>query len=249
MLTVNEVSKLTGVTIRTLHYYDQIGLLSPARRTPSGSRLYGEAELARLQSIMLLRELDFSLGQIAEFMQSPSFDGDAALDEQIRLLEMKKTRLEGMIAHARELRKKGEKLMDFSSFDRTEMEGYKEEARRRWQGTEAYAEYEKRGPGDDAERGKTVADRLMDVFREFGEIRNEPANSEKAFALVKKLQDAVTRDFYTCTDSILAGLGQMYVCDERFKRNIDGSGGEGTAQFVSRAIAEYLAGSGKAGRK
>lgn len=242
MLTVNEVSKLTGVSVRTLHYYDEAGLLKPAKRTESGYRLYGEAELARLQSILLLRELDFPVAQIAEFLRSPSFNADAALDEHIRLLELKRERLDRLIVHTRELRMKGEKLMDFASFDTKQIDEYRDEARARWSGTEAYSEYERRG--SDEAREESGAERLMAVFREFGAIRTESANSDKAFALVNKLQETVTKEFYTCTDGILAGLGQMYVCDERFKQNIDRCGGEGTALFVSRAIAEYLAARG-----
>ena len=140
MLTVNEVSLLAGVTVRTLHYYDEAGVLKPAKRTASGARLYGEAELARLQCVLLLRELDFPVAQIAELMNSPSFDMTAALDEHIRLLELKRDRLNGLIAHARELRTKGENAMDFTSFDDSELTALREEARRRWQDTEAYSE-------------------------------------------------------------------------------------------------------------
>ena len=81
----------------------------------------------------------------------------------------------------------------------------------------------------------------MDVFREFGAIRSASPESAEARGLVLKLRDTITEGFYTCTDGILAGLGQMYVCDERFKSNIDSNCGEGTACFVSRAIAAYVA--------
>lgn len=239
-MTVNEVSKLTGVTVRALRFYDEAGVLKPARRTDKGYRLYGEEELKKLQTILLLRELDFSVDDIAAIMRAPSFDAEAALDSHIKLLEMKRDHIEGLIAHAKELKNRGGNAMDFSSFDTNGIDKYREEAKRRWQGTEAWSEYERKGKGRGPKQTAEAAERLMGVFREFGELRaSSGPESPEAEKLVKKLKAAITEDFYTCTDEILSGLGQMYVCDERMRANIDRAGGEGTAEFASRAIEAY----------
>ena len=122
MRTVNDVSRLTGVSIRTLQYYDRIGLLPPAQRTEAGYRLYDDTALERLQQILLFRELGFSLDEIKDILDSPGFDRGRALTQQIELLTLKKQRLEAMIALAREIREKGEKNMSFEAFDNKKIE-------------------------------------------------------------------------------------------------------------------------------
>jgi DNA-binding transcriptional MerR regulator len=242
MLTVNEVSKLTGVTVRALRFYDDKGILNPARRTEKGYRLYGAEQLKKLQTILLLRELDFSIDEIAGIMRTPSFDAEAVLDSHIKLLEMKRDRIERLIAHALELKKKGVNAMDFSSFDTKEIDKYREEAKRRWQGTEAWIEYERNREGRSPKQTIEAGERLMDVFREFGELRADGSpESSKAEKLVMKLRTVITEEYYNCTPCILSGLGRMYAEDERMRRCIDEAAGEGTALFASRAIAAYCA--------
>lgn len=117
MMTVNEVSKLTGVSIRALQYYDKIGLLHPAEYTEAGYRLYDDTALERLQQILLFRELEFSLKEIQSILQSPDFDRDRALDQQICLLTLKKEHIENLITFARGLKQVGGMNMDFSASD------------------------------------------------------------------------------------------------------------------------------------
>lgn len=117
MRTVNEVSKLTGVSIRTLHYYDKIGLLSPSKVTEAGYRLYDDTALERLQQILLFRELEFSLKEIREILDSDKFDRNKALEQQIKLLTLKKEHLENLIRFARGIKQTGVKSMDFNVFD------------------------------------------------------------------------------------------------------------------------------------
>lgn len=119
-----------------------------------------------------------------------------------------------------------------SAFDNSKFESYKEEAKAKWGRTEAYREYELRGSRD-------TGDGLMAVFAELGKVRQLDPDSAQAQALVKKLQDFITENYYTCTKQILQGLGQMYVADPRFKENIDRAGGAGTADFAARAIEIY----------
>ena len=237
MKTVREVSKLTGVSVRTLHHYDAIGLLKPSRVTEAGYRLYDDTALARLQSILLFRELQFSLKEIRAILDAPSFDPADALTQQIALLELQQKRLTALIAFAREIQKKGVFQMEFQAFDKTELERYKEEAREKWGSTEAYREYAARGDGAAAE--KASADGLMALFAELGAMRNQRPDAPQVQEKVAALQAFITAHYYRCTAEILRGLGEMYVSDERMKRNIDRAGGEGTAEFVHEAIKNY----------
>ena len=148
MWTVHEVSRRTGVTIRTLQYYDRIGLLRPAERTEAGYRLYDEEALERLQQILLFREMEFPLKEIDRILKSPAFDRDKALEQQIALLEMKKEHVERLIALARDIKeKKGERRMDFSAFDTKKMEEYAAQAKASWGQTAEYREYQEKTAG------------------------------------------------------------------------------------------------------
>ena len=241
-LQIKEFAELTGVSVRTLHYYDEIGLLEPSYvDVQNGYRFYNEASLERMHEILFYRELDFPLKSIAEILASPNYDKRKALAEQKRLLTLKKDRLERLIA-ALEQAEKGEITM--SAFDNSEYETarqqYEDEAKRRWGGTDAYRESQAKTRSYSKDKWNDVLDGLNGVFVEFAECKKcgERAASDTAQRLVKKLQDYITANFYCCTDDILAGLGQMYVCDERFKNNID-KNGEGTAEFVAEAIKIY----------
>lgn len=133
MMTVNEVSKLAGVSIRTLQYYDKIGLLKPAGYTESGYRLYDETDLEKLQQILLFRELEFPLKQIKEIISGPDFDRNKALEQQITLLTMKKEHLENLILFARGIQWTGVRTMDFSVFDTSKMDEYARQAKEQWE--------------------------------------------------------------------------------------------------------------------
>lgn len=121
MMTVNDVSKMTGVSIRTLPYYDNIGLLKPSGRTDTGYRLYDDTALERLQQILLFRELEFSLKDISRIISADNFDRDKALEQQIELLTMKREHIDNLIEFARKIRTTGVDIMDFSVFDTKNM--------------------------------------------------------------------------------------------------------------------------------
>ena len=237
MRTVNEVSKLTGVSVRTLHHYDAIGLLKPTEVTKAGYRLYDDAALSRLQSILLFRELQFPLKEIKTILDSPNFDPSEALTQQIELLELQYRRIGELISFAREIQKKGVKKMNFHVFDKSEIEQYKAEAKAKWGDTQAYGEYEqKQESGHDF--GKT-ASQMMNLFAEIGTLRQLSPADQAVQEKIRALQEFITSSYYTCSTEILRGLGQMYVGDERFRNNIDQAGGEGTAEFVKQAIEVY----------
>ena len=229
-MQIQEFARFTGVSVRTLHYYDEIGLLKPAcvdRR--SGYRYYDEQSLLRMQEILFYRELDFSLKSIEEILSSPHYDKNKALQEQKQMLTLKKERLERLIS-AVDSAMKGENVM--SAFDKTEFEAYKAEAKEKWGRTEAYKEYEQRGKPDQG-------DAMMAIFTEIGQVLDLDPASAQVQALVAKLQQFITDHYYTCTKQILQGLGRMYVADERFRANIDRAGGAGTAEFAAKAIEIY----------
>ena len=236
MMTVHEVSKLTGVSIRALQYYDKIGLLKPTGYTQSGYRLYDDTALETLQQILLFRELEFPLKEIKTIISSADFDREKALEQQITLLTMKKEHLENLISLTREIQYKGERTMDFSAFDTSKIEEYARRAKEQWGNTAEYKESEEKAKGRTKEEEKDVMVQFMQIFTEFGAMKDQAPDGAEAQSQVKKLQDYITEHFYQCSDEILSGLGQMYAADGEFKENIDRAGGEGTAVFVSDAI-------------
>lgn len=231
MKTVKEISRLTGVSVRTLHYYDEIDLLKPTKITDVGYRLYDDTALERLHSILLFRELQFPLKEIKAILDSPDFDTKTALNQQIELLELQKKRLDKIISSAREILNKGVNNMSFSSFDKTELEEYSAEAKEKWGHTDAYKEYKQRHTDSE---DKT--EEFMQIFAEIGKVKHLSPDCEEAQKLIEKLQNFITENYYTCTDEILKGLGEMYVSDERYKNNIDKACGIGTAEFTAKAI-------------
>lgn len=239
MKTVKEVSRITGVSVRTLHHYDAIGLLRPTKITDAGYRLYDDTALQRLQAILLFRELEFPLKEIKEILDRPNFNPTDALADQIRLLELRKQHLDELISHAREIQHTGVISMNFKPFDTTELETYAAEAKAKWGKTDAYQEFEKKAAGQTKEKQKLDGDALMAKFAEIGKLRDLSPDAPEVHEAVAGIQAFITEHYYTCTKQIFAGLGQMYAADDRFRRNIDAVGGDGTADFVSRAIAVY----------
>ena len=233
MKTVKEVSAISGVSVRTLHHYDAIGLLKPAQVTEAGYRLYDQDALGRLQTILMLKSLEFPLKDIKEILDAPNFDAVAAMEQQISLLELRRDHLNGLIAHARTIQETGVISMNFKPFDTKKLDTYAAEAKEKWGNTAAYKESEKKNPGQDQ------ADALMAVFAKFGGVRTCDPSCVEAQQLVELLQNTITQNYYNCTKQILSGLGQMYVADDRFRQNIDAAGGEGTAEFAAKAIEIY----------
>ena len=239
MMTVNEVSKLTGVSIRTLQYYDRIGLLPPAEYTEAGYRLYDDASLETLQQILLFRELQFPLKDIREIIGSPDYDRSRALGQQIELLKLKKEHIENLIDLAIGIKAVGVKALTFDAFDTRKIDEYAAQAKASWGTTPAYKEYEEKSKGRTQEDDRKIHQGMIDLFAEFGKIRETDPASEEAQAQVRKLQAYITEHLYTCTREILGGLGRMYGGGGDFTTSIDRIGGEGTAVFASRAIEIY----------
>ena len=239
MKTVHEISKLTGVSIRTLHYYDEIGLLSPAQTTDAGYRLYNDESLEKLQLILLFRELKFSLKEIKDIINSSDFDRNKALEQQIELLTLKREHLDNLITFARGIKLLGVNNMDFSAFDTKKLDEYAKQAKETWGKTDAYKEYEQKTKGMTKDEKNMNGMALMTFFVEFGQMIHLEPSDPAVQAQVKKLQDYITEHFYTCTNQILAGLGQMYNGGGSMTENIEKAGGAGTADFAAKAIEIY----------
>jgi DNA-binding transcriptional MerR regulator len=243
-MNIKEFSKLCNVSVRTLHYYDQIGLLKPsAVDENNGYRSYDQNCLERMQQILFYRELEFSLSDIHEILSSENFDKKKALSGQKQLLTLKKERIERLIS-ALDSALKGEKItmnvFDNSEFEKTRQQ-YADEAREKWGETAAYKESEEKTKGYTKEKYSELNDKMTKLICEFSACKNNlnPPDSDTAQALVLKWQNFITENYYTCTKQILQGLGQMYAADPRFKENIDRAGGAGTADFAARAIEIY----------
>lgn len=239
MMTVSEVSRLTGVSIRTLQYYDKIGLLHPSGHTEAGYRLYDDTALTALQQILLFRELEFPLKDIRQIMSQPGFDRQKALVQQIELLMLKKQRLENLIDLARRMQQTGGKPMDFTAFDTTKLEEYARQAKQAWGATPEYQECEGKSAKRTPQESNTINAQLMAIVAAFGTLQTRPADAPAVQAQVKTLQDFITRHYYTCNKQILAQLGQMYAAGGEFTKNINAAGGPGAAEFAARAIEYY----------
>lgn len=237
MMTIGELSALTHVSIRTLRHYDQIGLLKPSHVTDAGYRLYDDAALERLHTILLFRELEFPLADIARIIDTADFDPIETLDRQITLLTMRREHIDNLILFARGLKLKGMKHMDFSAFDTRKIDDYTTQAKAAWGKTEAWKEFEQRG--NTREQNKQSGDALMALIASFGAQRDLDPACDEAQAMVQQLQDFITANFYTCTVPVLHGLADMYDGGGDFTRNIDKAGGAGTAAFLAQAMRIY----------
>lgn len=237
-MQIKDFAEFTGVSVRTLHYYDEIGLLLPANvDRDTGYRYYDEKSLLRMQEILFYRELDFSLKSIGEMLSSPNYDKAKALQEQKHLLILKKERLERLIAAIDDVGK-GENVM--KAFDNSDFERYKAEAQERWGNTDAYKEYAQKTRNYEKNKWNSLIDDMNNIFSEFAICMKNGTDPKESQSqnLVKKLQSHITENYYACTEEVLFGLGQMYLADERFKNNID-KHADGTAAYVNEAISCY----------
>lgn len=239
MMTVKEVSDLTGVSIRTLHYYDQLGLLPAAGHTDSGYRLYDDAALERLQQILLFRELEFPLKDIQHILTNSAFDRRKALAQQIELLTLKKQHLESLISLAQKTLTTGGTYMDFTAFDTQKIQEYARQAKQQWGATSAYKEFEQKTAHQTAQEAANMGSRLMEILAVFGGMQHKSPAAPAVQTQVKALQAFITEHYYTCTKEIFAQLGQMYGAGGAFTENINAAGGPGTAEFAAKAIEVY----------
>lgn len=237
VFSIKETADLVGVSIRTLHYYDEIGLLTPRKDPQNGYRYYSENDISRLEQILFFRELEFSLHEIADMFAHPEYDISFALKNQSILLRKKRDHLDRLITMINEMVE--ETSEENMKMNETELkQRYAEEARERWGNTDAYKESEHRCKEYTSDDEKQIQKEADAIFAAFAELRCTTPDDVNVQSLVKDWQDHISRYYYHCSKEILQGLGLMYTADERFQKNIDRHG-EGTASLMSAAIAYY----------
>ena len=239
MKTVTQVAKQTGVSVRTLHHYDAIGLLKPTRVTEAGYRLYDDAALERLYLILLFREIGFPLKEIRGILDAPDFDRNRVLEKQIGLLEARKTHLQNLMDLARGIQMMGVKHLEFSGFDVGKIDDYSAQAKAMWGKTDAYKEFEQKEKGRTKAQSDALGGQVMDFFARLGQMKAQDPGSDEVQAWVRDLQAFFTEHFYNCTPQILQGLGEMYAGGGSMTENIDAAGGKGTGEFARKAIEIY----------
>jgi MerR family transcriptional regulator, thiopeptide resistance regulator len=240
MRTVSEVAELTGVTVRALHHYDELGLLCPSERSEAGYRLYSYDDLARLREILIWRRLGFSLNEIRSLLDDPGHDRLAALERQRDLVDAEVDRVGALavaVQEAIDAELSGTRLEETNMFEGFDPSEYEDEARERWGHTEAYQESARRTRGYgqaewDAIRreGAEIVDELVALMR-----AGEPATGAAARALAERHRERLSRWFYPCSPQMHRGLAEMYVADERFRRNYEREA-EGLATYFHDAI-------------
>jgi DNA-binding transcriptional MerR regulator len=242
-VNVGQVAALAGVTVRTLHHYDRIGLVSPSQRTAAGYRDYAPADLDRLHEVLVYRELGFPLEQVATLLDDPDADPAAHLRRQHRLLRDRLERTQAMVAAVEkemEARQMGISLTPeerFELFGNGFSEEYQAEAEERWGDTEAWAQSQRRTAAYTKEDWVRIKAEGDDVERRFTEALRAgiPADSEQAMDVAEEHRQQITRNFYDCPPAMHAGIGRMYVEDERFTAHYEQLA-PGLAQYVSTAV-------------
>jgi len=239
--TVKAVSDLAGISIRTLHHYDEIDLLKPAQVSASGYRLYTEGDLERLQQILFFRELGFSLQEIKAIIDRPGFDRRQALLDHKRLLLERQDRLERLILsvdRTLDAMERGIHMSEKDMFEGFDQSKYEEEARQRWGGSKEFEESTRRTK----KYTKADWDAIKAEAQEIGvniaaRMDRDPADPEVQ-EWVRRHHQHINDRYYTCSLQIFRSLGEMYVADERFTATYDKIK-PGMAQFLEKAMSIY----------
>ncbi|WP_377890562.1 MerR family transcriptional regulator [Alkalihalobacillus sp. R86527] len=237
-MKVKEVADLVGISVRTLHHYDAIGLLSPAETTEAGYRFYSEHDLETLQQILFFKELGFSLKEIQRILEDPAFDRKEALELQRRMLVEKRSHVDHMITTIDktikemmgEIEMTNEEKFEGMNFDHNP---YEEEARRRW-GDEKVDESKGKIKGMSKEK---LSEDWDAIYTRLAKLRHGSPDSAEAQEAIHEWYEFLN-NFGDYSYEAFRGLGQMYVDDERFTKNID-KYGEGLAIFMRDAMAVY----------
>jgi DNA-binding transcriptional MerR regulator len=233
------------VSVRTLHHYDEIGVLSPEARSDAGYRLYSHDDLERLQEILVWRALGFPLAEIKALLDDPSYDRGEALRRQRELVDHQLERL-GAVARALDsalaAHLNGTRLEEATMFEGFDHSAYEDEARERWGGTEAYRESARRtaayGPAEWAEinvEGSEITNAFADLL-----AAGEPPDGDAARTVAERHRQHLSRWFYECAPAMHVGLAEMYVADPRFTETYEWRA-PGLAQYVHDAIVANAA--------
>ena len=242
-MNVGEVAALAGVTVRTLHHYDRIGLLSPSGRTAAGYRQYAPADLDRLHAVLLYRELGFPREEVATLLDDPDADPGEHLRRQRALLRGRLERTSAMVAAVEkemEARAMGIALTPeerFEVFGERDPAQYEAEVQERWGETDAYGQSKRKTSAYSKDDWLRIKAEGADLEARFAAALRDgvPADSEQAMAIAEEHRQQISRNFYNCSPEMHGGLGRMYVEDERFAANYERIA-PGLAQYVSTAV-------------
>lgn len=240
MKTVTEVSRLAGVSVKTLHHYDEIGLLKPTKVTEAGYRLYDEEALERLYLILVFRELGLSLKDIGDILAAPDHIRNRTIEQQIRLMQKKIDQLQNRITLAKGILLTGGNYMNLKGFDPSKLDDDCAQAKALYGKTEAYKEYEQKSRGRSREQENDLGDQVMGFFIRLGQMRPCAPDSREAQNWAKELQEFFTEHYYNCTPQMLQGLGMLYAGGGSMTENIDRVGGHGTGAFAKEVIDIYV---------
>lgn len=241
--TVGKVAGLAGVTVKTLHHYDEVGLLSPTGRSEAGYRIYYEPDIARLQRILFYRELGFTLEDIARIVDDPATDATLHLERQRELLTTRMERLQRMVSAIDREMEAREMDIKLTPEERLEIfgdwlpEDYAEEAEQSYGGTEYYMESQRRVSRytkEDWLKIKAEQDGIEARLTSLFEAGTSPGG-EEAMDAAEDHRLHISRWYYDCAYAIHRGLGEVYVNDERFKANYDRLS-PGLSAFLKDAI-------------
>jgi DNA-binding transcriptional MerR regulator len=243
---VNEVAALSGVTVRALHHYDEIGLLTPSGRSAAGYRLYGDADLLRLQQILIGRELGLSLEAIRRSLDDPRFDRRAALLAQRAELAARSRRAEEMIrsidaalAVLDEAQRKESAMVDFRKiFDGFDPAEHEEEAKQRWGHTDAYKASVQRAKSYTEADWIRIRDEQAGIYADAFALlaAGVAADDARALEVAERHRLSFDRWFYPCSRRMHAALADMWEADVRFQKTIDKHGGDGLTKFLAAAV-------------
>jgi DNA-binding transcriptional MerR regulator len=245
---VGQVAGFAGITVRTLHHYDDIGLLAPSERSHAGHRRYSDADLDRLQQILFYRELGFPLEEVAALLDDPDADPREHLRRQHELLTVRIEKLRKMaeaVEQAMEARRMGLNLTPeekFEVFGDYDPEQYEDEVRERWGGTDAYRQSQQRAASYTKEDWQRIQREYDEVNQRFVALMEagEPADSEAAMDAAEEARQWMSRNHFECGYEMHVCLGEMYVTDERFTQNID-KAKPGLAAYLRDAIVANAA--------
>ncbi|MCA0972530.1 MerR family transcriptional regulator [Halobacillus litoralis] len=248
MYKVKELADLTGVSVRTLHHYDHIGLLSPEEISANGYRHYSDEQVSRLQQILFFKEMDFSLSEIKRILDDPGFDQEHALRQHKKLLMEKKKRIERMVLsvdRTLDSLQGGEQMTNeerFKPFDREEInkhqQQYEKEVKQRWGNSEAYKESKAKTSQYTDQDWQKIQNESNEIDRQLVKRMDQDPGDAEVQEWIAKKQQHITDYFYTCSDEMFRGLGDMYVNDPRFTKNLD-KWKTGYAAFLQKAIRIY----------
>jgi DNA-binding transcriptional MerR regulator len=244
MFTVGELSKLTGVTVRALHHYDEIGLVRPSHRTASGYRQYNDDDVLRLQQVLLFRELGLPLPEIAAVLDDPEYRRDDVLRQHREVLLAKRAQLDAMVAALDAALTQHEKGIPMqpddvkSLFDGFDPAQYEDEAKERWGETGEYKESMRRTKRYGKAEWEQIKREGDAIYRRLADLMaaNTPPSDPAVQAAAEEHREHISKWFYPCSEKIHRGLGEMYVGDPRFTANLD-KYAPGFARFLRDAFA------------